>query len=271
MASDIPLVPLGVAVAATTLALAALSLAEALAPLRPRREPWLRHAARNVVTVTIAQAAGAPLRLLLVAPLAAAVAARGWGLLGRIELPLPAEAALGLILLDGSLWIWHVLNHRVPVLWRFHAVHHADLDLDATTALRFHFGELALSVAYRGLQVLVLGVGPGLLALWELLTLLATLFHHSNVRLPPRLDRALTRLVPTPRMHGIHHSIVREERDSNYGVMLTLWDVAFRTLRLDVPQERIVVGLPNLQEPAGVRWPALLAMPFRRESRGIES
>ena len=271
MVADIPLVPLAVVLVAGLVALAAFSLGERLAPLRKRREPWLRHAARNVATVALAQAVSTPVRLLIVTPVAAAVTARGWGLLGAFDLPLPAEIVLGLVLLDGSLWAWHVLNHRVPLLWRFHAVHHADLDLDATTALRFHFGELALSVLYRALQVLVLGVGPGLLALWELLTLLATLFHHSNLRLPPGVDRAIARLVPTPRMHGIHHSVVREERNSNYGILLTLWDVAFRTLRLDVPQERIVIGLPELQEPGRVRWGTLQAMPFRRGAGGFRS
>ena len=127
-------------------ALAALSLAEGMRPLRPRREPRWRHAARNVAIFGMAQAIGAPLRLLVVAPLAALVAREGWGLLQATPLPLAVTAFGGVALLDFSLWGWHVMNHRIGVLWRFHAPHHADLDLDATSALRFHAGELALSV-----------------------------------------------------------------------------------------------------------------------------
>lgn len=244
-------------------ALAALSLAEGMRPLRPRREPRWRHAARNVAIFGMAQAIGAPLRLLVVAPLAALVAREGWGLLQATPLPLAVTAFGGVALLDFSLWGWHVMNHRIGVLWRFHAPHHADLDLDATSALRFHAGELALSVLWRCLQVLVLGVGPGLLIAWECLTAVATMFHHSNLGLPARWDRAIARIAPTPRMHGIHHSVRPEERDTNFGVILSAWDALFGTLRLDVPEQSLVLGLSAAPPPGAERLSSVMLLPFR--------
>lgn len=262
-AVDLPHLPVAAAAGVALLAAGLLAACEAARPLRRRVEAAWPHAARNVATFAVAQAVATPLRWLLVLPLAAHVRDEGWGLLGLVALPPAVEILAGIVLMDATLWVWHVLNHRVPVLWRFHAAHHADLDLDASTALRFHFGELALAMPWRAAQVLCLGVGPGLLAAWELLTLVATLFHHSNLRLPARLDRALAQLLPTPRMHGIHHSVERDERDSNYGVLLSLWDRVAGTLRLDVPQERVVIGLPGHQDPAELRFLGVQRLPFR--------
>jgi sterol desaturase/sphingolipid hydroxylase (fatty acid hydroxylase superfamily) len=243
-------------------ALALLSALEALAPLRSRRERWTRHAARNVATFALAAAVGLPLRLAVVLPLSARVQSEGWGLLPAMPGAGWVKLAAGFVLLDASLWLWHVLNHRVPLLWRFHAAHHADLDLDATTALRFHFGEIALSAAWRSAQVIAFGIGPGLLVAWEAATAVATLVHHANLRLPRRLDAALGMLVATPRLHGIHHSIVREERDSNFAVILTAWDVLARTRRTAVPQDGLTIGLPELQDARAVTFGRVQALPF---------
>ena len=108
--------------------------------------------------------------------------------------------------MDYTLYVWHILTHRVPLLWRFHAVHHVDLDLDASTALRFHFGELAVSVPYRAAQIALLGVDAEALSYWQMFLSLSVLFHHSNVRLPREFESVLSWFVVTPRMHGIHHS-----------------------------------------------------------------
>src|SRR5688572_3209445 len=122
-------------------------------------------------------------------PLARSVERRGWGLLYAIRMPGWLRSMLALAALDYTLYLWHVLVHRTPALWRFHAVHHVDRDLDASTAVRFHFGELAASVPWRAAQVVLIGVDARTLQAWQTLTLLSVLFHHSNVRLPERLER----------------------------------------------------------------------------------
>jgi sterol desaturase/sphingolipid hydroxylase (fatty acid hydroxylase superfamily) len=153
-----------------------------------------------------------------------------------------------LVLLDYTLYLWHVATHRAPALWRFHAVHHADLDLDVSTALRFHFGELILSVPSRAAQILLIGVlAARLLSLADAAVPL-DLFSSLEFA-PARADRArLARLVVTPSMHCIHHSRVPEEADSNWSSGLTSGQIT-RHFPLDVPQGEIVVGLPELREP----------------------
>jgi sterol desaturase/sphingolipid hydroxylase (fatty acid hydroxylase superfamily) len=169
------------------------------------------------------------------------------------------------VLLDYTLYLWHVLVHRAPWLWRFHVVHHIDLDLDATTALRFHFAELVLSVPWRAAQILLVGVSPLALSVWQTLLMLSVLFHHSNVRLAVGLERKINLLVVTPRMHGIHHSVVEEETNSNWSSGLTLWDRLHGTLRLDVPQDAIDIGVPAYREPREVGLGSMLALPFGEE------
>jgi sterol desaturase/sphingolipid hydroxylase (fatty acid hydroxylase superfamily) len=179
----------------------------------------------------------------------------------RLALPRWAKTALAAALMDYTLYWWHVLLHRVPALWRLHEPHHADRDLDASTALRFHFAEFVASVPWRCAQVLLIGVDPRSLALWQRLTLLEVLFHHSNVRLPRQIEQRLARLVVTPRLHGLHHSIVREERDSNFSSGLTLWDRLHGTADLDL-QRSVTIGLPDHRTAASL--PETLALPFRR-------
>jgi sterol desaturase/sphingolipid hydroxylase (fatty acid hydroxylase superfamily) len=169
---------------------------------------------------------------------------------------------LAVVLMDYTLYLWHMLTHRVPALWRFHVVHHADLDLGATTALRFHFGELTISAAWRVAQVLLIGVTPLSLSTWQTLLFVSILFHHSNVRLSDATERRLVRFVVTPRMHGIHHSVVLEETDSNWSSGLTVWDRLHGTLRLDVPQDEIEIGVPSCRDPESVALGRMLALPF---------
>ena len=198
----------------------------------------------------------------LVGRLARLVERRRWGVLQRLPLPRWLETLLGILLLDYSLYLWHVLLHRMSVLWRFHVVHHSDLDLDATTALRFHFGELALSIPWRAAQVLLIGVRPQVLQLWQQATLASIVFHHSNLRLPPGLERWLVWVVVTPRMHGIHHSIIEAETNSNWSSGLTLWDRLHGTLRLGVPQDAITIGVPAYRDPEELVLGRIFAMPF---------
>jgi sterol desaturase/sphingolipid hydroxylase (fatty acid hydroxylase superfamily) len=198
----------------------------------------------------------------LTGPLARLVERRGVGLVPRLPLPPWARTAVAVLLLDYTLYLWHVLLHRVPFLWRHHKVHHADLDMDASTALRFHAGELLASAPWRMAQVVLIGVTPRALALWQRLLLLSVMFHHSNVRLPRRVERWLGRVVMTPRLHGIHHSIVLEEQDSNWSSGLTLWDALHGTLRDDVAQEALTIGVAAYRRPADVTLPRLMTMPY---------
>jgi sterol desaturase/sphingolipid hydroxylase (fatty acid hydroxylase superfamily) len=246
-------------------AFAALLWLERRRPLRHAVEPAVRRDVRNLA---IAAASATALRLTerpVVEPLARLVERRRWGLLQQLRLPEAVEVAAAVLLMDYTLYVWHVLTHRLPWLWRFHVVHHIDLDLSATTAVRFHFAEMMLSVPWRAAQVALIGVGPRALGVWRSLLFAAILFHHSNLRLPLGVERRLVRIVVTPRLHGIHHSIVREETDSNWSSGLTVWDWLHGTLRLDVPQQAVTIGVPAWRIPDEVGLAAMLALPFRAE------
>ena len=210
-----------VVVGSTFLVLTAL---ERRRPLRRVREAKWRHVSRNIV---FAGAAAATVNLLerpVVEPLANMVERRRCGLLYLCRLPRSLHVILAVVLLDYTLYVWHVLTHRVSWLWRFHLVHHVDRDLDASTALRFHAGELALSVPWRAMQIAAIGVPPDALRIWQNIVLLSILFHHSNVELPIDVERLVARLVVTPRIHGIHHSIVQGETNSNFSTIFSFWD-----------------------------------------------
>lgn len=246
-------------------AFAALVWLERKRPLRSEVEPKLTRGARNLAVAGVSAVALQLTESPVAFKLTALVEQHYLGLLKRLPLPAWLEVALAVILLDYTLYVWHVLTHKVPFLWRFHVAHHVDLDLDASTALRFHFGELVLSVPWRAGQILLIGVSPLAFSVWQTLLLLSILFHHSNVRLPVRVERWLNHLVVTPRMHGIHHSTVREETDSNWSSGLTVWDRLHGTLRLNVPQDEITIGVPAYREPEEVELIKVLGMPFAEQ------
>jgi sterol desaturase/sphingolipid hydroxylase (fatty acid hydroxylase superfamily) len=232
---------------------------------RALRKPVARRTGRpatNLVMAGITTATTHVAMAPVVRPLTALVARRRIGLVQRLPLPEWIRDALAVVLLDYTLYWWHVAEHRVPWLYRFHQVHHADLDLDVTTAARFHFGEFVASVPWRAGQIVLIGVTPGALRLWQRLTVVSVLFHHSNVRLPIPLERWLTVFVTTPRLHGIHHSIVAEEQNSNWSSGLTAWDRLHGTYRANVPQAEITVGVPAYREPEDVTLSKSLAMPL---------
>ena len=241
-----------------------LTAAEAAWPLRGRREARLRHAARNLAVGGVALAVLGLVQMPFLLPVATWARRAGVGLLNLVALPAALELGLGVLLLDYTLWHWHRINHLSPWLWRFHAVHHIDLDLDASTAFRFHFGELALSAVYRGLQVLAIGPSPAALAVWQLLLFVSVLFHHSNLRLPVALEAALVRLVVTPRMHGIHHSQYANETNANWSSLLSAWDALHGTLVLNVPQDQVPIGIPTCREARRVTLGRILLRPFER-------
>ena len=244
---------------------AAMLIAETFAPLRRTVESKLRRVVRNLTIGGIALAITPWLQALLLHPTAAWIARSRVGLLQLVQWPPWVETLVAIVLLDYTLWWWHWANHRVPFFWRFHLVHHADRDLDASTALRFHFGELALSVPVRALQMIVIGVEPHALWLWQTIVFASILFHHSNVRLPVAVERVLVRVIVTPRMHGIHHSDRSSETNSNWSNLLSAWDYLHRTIRLDVAQPEITIGVPGYADPADVTIGKMLIDPFRRQ------
>src|SRR5206468_3076695 len=185
------------------------------------------------------------------------------GLLNWLALPIWARAIATFLLMDYAYWWWHWANHMIPLFWRFHNVHHTDLDLDVSTAARFHFGEMFFSIGFLSLTVTIFGIAPVMLVMFFITLEAATLFHHSNWRLPIKVERILNMIVVTPRMHGIHHSIVQRETNSNWGTIFCWWDKLHRTLRRDVPQDAITIGVAAYREEHELTLGKLLAMPFR--------
>jgi sterol desaturase/sphingolipid hydroxylase (fatty acid hydroxylase superfamily) len=234
-------------------------------PLREQTQDKVRRDVRNAAMSLLTAATISLTEKPLTTPLSQAVVRNRWGLLKLRRLPVGIDIFLSIVLLDYTLYVWHVLTHKVPFLWRFHQVHHVDLDLDASTALRFHAVEMALSAPWRAAQVLVFGVSTKGLALWQTLTLMEILFHHSNIRLPLGLERWLCRIIVTPRMHGIHHSIVREETDSNWSTIFSWPDYVHGTLKLNVPQNEITIGVPAYRDPEELTFGKLMTMPFTAE------
>lgn len=234
---------------------------------RPLRRPTQSKPARdvrNLGTALISAVVVGLIEVPTVRPLADLVERRNWGI-RRLHLPQWAEIVLAVLLMDYTLYFWHVAIHRCKFLWRFHQVHHVDLDMDVTTALRFHFGEILLSVPYRWTQILLLGVGRRSLAIWQRFLLLCVIFHHSNLKLPPPLESLLAGFVMTPRLHTIHHSTVQGETNSNWSSGLTLWDKLHGTFRRDVPTEDVRIGVPAFQDPKELTLIGLLKMPFGRQ------
>ena len=191
--------------------------------------------------------------------------ARPFGLINLVPLPGWAQFIAGFLLLDLSFYYWHIANHKFPWLWRFHNVHHIDPDLDVSTGFRFHFGEVLLSTLFRVVQVSLIGMSFATFVAYEVVFQCNTLFHHSNLRLPIRLERWLNRFLVTPRMHGIHHSQVRRETNSNYGVVFSWWDKLHRTLGLNIPQSKIEIGIAGYSLPEDNRLGHAFALPFRRQ------
>jgi len=242
----------------------AVALMELRRPLRVPRQGKLSRNRRNLAFALLAAGTVALAERPVVGPLAKRVQRHDLGLLKLVRLPVQLEVLLAVLLLDYTLYLWHYLTHRVPLLWRFHLAHHVDLDMDASTALRFHPGELLLSVPWRAAQVRLLGIAPFSLALWQTLTLMEILFHHSNLRLPLGLERRLCRIIVTPRMHGIHHSTVRRETSSNWSTIFSWPDYLHGTLRLNVPQQAITIGVAPYQNAAELTLGKTLLLPFHK-------
>ena len=244
-----------------------LLLVERVRPLRRTTASRWRRACVNVGVAVFGGLLFAASYQAFLLPCARWGEVHGYGLLRWIRLPLPhfVRAVASFALLDYTLWVWHRLNHRVGFLWRFHGAHHADVDLDVSTAVRFHFGELLLSVPYRMMQVLIIGVDFPILVAWEGTLAVMTQMHHSNVRLPLALERIVRCFFITPRLHGIHHSVEERHRSSNFGTMLSVWDFVHATHAWDVPQADIKIGIPEVTASQG--FTEVLAWPFTSRAK----
>ena len=238
---------------------------------RPYVERAGTHTGRNLVFAGLAAATVQLMEVPVVMPLARLVERRRWGLVRSVR-PSWLRDLSAILLLDYTLFLWHRAAHQTPWLWRFHLVHHVDLDLDASTGLRFHPGELALSVPWRAAQVAAIGVTPRALSIWQTLTLMSVLFHHSNSRLGERVERMLSVLFTTPAMHAIHHSTDDVNLQSNFSSGLAIWDHLHRTARLRSNRgEAVVIGVPGHLSRDQVRLIAALQLPFLRDSARSDS
>jgi sterol desaturase/sphingolipid hydroxylase (fatty acid hydroxylase superfamily) len=242
-----------------------LLVLEQVFPLRRRVLSLLQHLVLNLGLSLIALLTAAALVKPFGATLLRWSAGNSIGLLHLLRLPPPVSLVAGFLLMDLSFYYWHRANHKIPLLWRFHNVHHIDADLDVSTAFRFHFGEIAFSAAFRVVQILLLGVSGWTYAIYELAFQANTMFHHSNIRLPAGIERVLNTALVTPRMHGIHHSQVEGETNSNFSTVFSFWDRLHRSLNTSVPQEKIVIGVPAYTGKDDLSFVRCLLVPFQKQ------
>jgi sterol desaturase/sphingolipid hydroxylase (fatty acid hydroxylase superfamily) len=243
---------------------------ELLAPRRPLHESkavrWVSNLGLVVVDTLL-------LRLLfpvLAVGMATLAAQEGWGLLNRTALPAWLAFVLAVVMLDGVIYLQHVMFHAVPALWRLHRMHHTDLDFDTTTGLRFHPIEILLSMGIKLAAVTVLGPPPGAVLVFEVLLNGTALFNHGNIRLPLALDRWLRLLVVTPDMHRVHHSIYPGETNSNFGFNLPWWDRLLGTYRAQPRDghDGMTIGIEQFRDPRELWLHRLLVQPFRGSASG---
>jgi len=245
--------------------LALVEVARPQAPLRPRRGVrWPRNLALVIINAIVVRA------LFPAGAVAAAILAeqRGWGLLNQLRLPPVAAAIAALLLLDLVVYGQHMLFHRVPLLFRFHRMHHADLDFDVTLATRFHPIEMLVSMLIKYGAVLLLGASPVTVLVFESILNVVSMFNHANVRIPNAIDRALRLVIVTPAMHRVHHSYHPPETNSNFGFNLPWWDWLFGTYRPESVDAEITIGLPDLLDEANQSVGWMLQMPFRHPPIG---
>jgi sterol desaturase/sphingolipid hydroxylase (fatty acid hydroxylase superfamily) len=246
---------------AAIVTLAALWLGEACIPFYTEFEGGVKrrlfHGAKNLGFGVF----NAALLLLLFSSALTAVTAwtaqSDFGLSRLVAWPAWLQTLLIFILFDFWMYLWHRANHTVPFLWRFHRMHHSDPEMDASTALRFHTGEVVLSALTRLAVLPLLGMTLAQLVLYEMVFLPVILFHHSNVSLPRWVDHGLLAIVVTPAMHRVHHSRWRPETDSNYGSVFPYWDFLARSFRLRADARAIHLGLDGMDQPA---WQCVLGM-----------
>ena len=240
----------------------------------PKRAPVVSKGRRWLTNLGIAGVDGLMLQLMamLAVPVAAVAAAfyaqtHGIGLLNQLAWPEWLKVTLALLVLDLAIWAQHLVSHKVPLFWRLHQVHHADRDIDVTTAVRFHPVEIALSMLWKIVVVMPLGASSLAVFLFEVILNACAMFNHANIALPAWVDRILRSIIVTPDMHRVHHSVLWREHDSNYGFNLSLWDRLFRTYvaQPEAGHEDMTVGLAPYQSRAPTRFGWSLALPFLQQ------
>jgi sterol desaturase/sphingolipid hydroxylase (fatty acid hydroxylase superfamily) len=258
-------VEIAVRVGASAAVFAVMALWEWHAPRRPMSAGRGRRWPGNLGILAVDVAAVRLLVPTAAVGVALIAAAHGWGLFRLLALPAWAAIPIGVVALDLVIYTQHVVFHYVPPLWRVHRMHHADLDIDVTTGVRFHPIEILLSLAIKVAAVAALGVSALTVLIFEVLLNATAMFNHSNVALPARLDRLARWIVVTPQMHQVHHSILREETDSNFGFNLPWWDRLFGTYRAapSAGEQGMTIGLPVLRNLRELRLLRMLTQPFR--------
>ncbi len=244
--------------------LALLWTLETVIPFLQNRRQRLKHSMRNIAIGVFNTIILAILFAPVLVNLTAWTEINNLGLLHLVDLPVWATAVLAILLLDGWMYLWHRANHRIPILWRFHKVHHSDPDMDASTAVRFHTGEILISAILRLGVIVILGLSFWHILLYDLLLLPVILLHHSNIQFPEKLDKYYRSFFASPAMHRIHHSPERIETDSNYGSIFSFWDRLAHSFRL---REKCVDVRYGLGEFIGIKtesFYSLIMMPFQK-------
>ncbi len=247
-------------------------LLELWLPRRKRRFERLRRWPTNIGLLIADIAAVSAMSL--VVPLSAVFTAiwatsNGWGLLNNVNWPVWVEWLIAILVLDLVIWSQHLVTHKIPLLWRLHRVHHSDVEMDATTAIRFHPVEIIFSVFVKSAAILLLGPAAAAVVVFEALVNGSAIFNHANFSLPPMADRLIRLVLVTPDMHRVHHSVHVKETDSNYGFALSVWDRMFGTY-IAQPKDghdKMVIGLGEWQNEAPNRWLWALALPFHNPPR----
>ncbi len=239
--------------------------------LRPRRARSVSRRVRWPSNLTIVVLNTILVRILApvtVVGVALVAVEQQWGLLNQLALPVWVSIALAVLILDFAIYLQHVLFHAVPVLWRLHRMHHADLDLDVTTGSRFHPIEILLSMGVKLAVVVMLGPPAVAVFAFEIFLNATAMFNHGNVGIPIKIDRVLRWFVVTPDMHRIHHSIVPRETNSNFGFNLPWWDRLFNTYRAQpaAGHDGMTIGIELFRDPRDLRLDRMLVQPFRDRS-----
>lgn len=240
--------------------------------LRPRRRQQFKRQQRWFSNLGILVLSAMLARIILPwAPVGVAIYAdqQGIGLFHQLGLNGAVFIVLGVLMLDFMIYVQHVVMHKVPILWRLHRLHHADLDYDVTTGIRFHPIEIILSLLYKMALILILGADPVSVVLFEVILNAMAMFNHANFKLPLGLDRVLRLVFVTPDMHRVHHSSNQNETDSNYGFNISLWDRLCKTYVAQPVKghEHMEIGLEYLREPTELRLDHMLIQPFKRTGK----
>ena len=234
-------------------------------PLRVRTQPKMKRVWLNFKVASL----GLPLLRWVSIPIAVYIAkwsqSHNFGLMHLFDLPQSIEFLLVFLLMDYGIYFWHMMNHHIPFLWRFHNIHHLDIDLDVSTSVRFHAGELLIGILVRGIMIILIGASPLMVLAYEVVFETANNFQHSNWKLPKKLESVLNAFIVTPRMHGIHHSIIKDETDSNFSVIFSFWDKIHKTFKIHIPQDAITIGVPYYRNPQEEKFSKLLLLPFKKQ------